>query len=67
MTAEILGLGAHIPEKVITNEELAHTVDTSDEWIRSHTGIGKRHIIAEDKTTSDMAVEAAKTALKEPE
>ena len=64
MTAEILGLGAHIPEKIITNEELAEMVDTSDEWIRSHTGIGKRHIIAEDKTTSDMAVEAAKIAIE---
>lgn len=64
MTAEILGLGAHIPENVITNDELAKTVDTSDEWIRSHTGIGKRHIIAEDKTTSDMAVEAAKIAIE---
>ncbi|MBI9105841.1 MAG: ketoacyl-ACP synthase III [Spirochaetales bacterium] len=64
MTAEILAIGAHIPERVVTNEELAKTVDTSDEWIRSHTGIGKRHIIADDKTTSDMAVEAAKTAIK---
>ncbi len=64
MTAEILGLGAHVPEKVITNEELSKIVDTSDEWIRSHTGIGKRHIIAEDKTTSDMAVEASKKALE---
>ena len=64
MTAEILGLGAHIPEKIVTNEELASTVDTSDEWIRSHTGIGKRHIIAEDKTTSDMAVGASLKAIE---
>jgi 3-oxoacyl-[acyl-carrier-protein] synthase-3 len=64
MTAEILAIGAHIPEKIVTNEELAKTVDTTDEWIRSHTGIGKRHIIADDKTTSDMAVHAAQVALK---
>ena len=64
MSAEILGLGAHIPEKILTNEELAKTVDTSDEWIRSHTGIGKRHIIADDQTTSDMAVDAALKAIE---
>ena len=63
MIAEILSIGAYVPEKVVTNEELAKSVETSDEWIRSHTGIGKRHIIAEDKTTSDMAVEAAKIAI----
>ena len=63
MTAEILGLGAHVPERIVTNDELAKTVDTSDEWIRSHTGIGKRHIIADDKTTSDMAVEASLKAI----
>lgn len=64
MTVEILGIGAHIPEKVITNDELSKLVDTSDEWIRSHTGIGKRHIIAGDKTTSDMAVHAAEIAIE---
>ena len=64
MTAEILSIGAHVPEKIITNEELSKFVDTSDEWIRSHTGIGKRHIIAEDKTTSDIAVEAANKAIE---
>ncbi len=64
MIAEILGLGAYVPEKAITNEELSKTVDTTDEWIRSHTGIGKRHIIAEDETTSDTAVKAAKIAIE---
>ncbi len=64
MTAEILGLGAYVPEKILTNEELASLVDTSDEWIRSHTGIGARHIIAKDQTTSDMAVAAAQKAIE---
>jgi 3-oxoacyl-[acyl-carrier-protein] synthase-3 len=64
MTAEILSIGAYVPEKIVTNDELAKTVDTNDEWIRSHTGIGQRHIIAEGQTTSDMAVQASKIALE---
>ncbi|MDC7126635.1 MAG: ketoacyl-ACP synthase III [Spirochaetales bacterium] len=64
MTAKILGLGAYVPEKIITNEELSKIVDTTDEWIKTHTGIEKRHIISEDQTTSDMAVAAAEQAIE---
>ena len=61
--AMILGTGRLVPERIVTNDELAKTIDTSDEWIYSHTGIQKRHIAADDETTSDMAVHAANEAL----
>ncbi|MBI9102950.1 MAG: ketoacyl-ACP synthase III [Spirochaetales bacterium] len=64
MTAEIRGIGAFIPEKVITNEDLCKTVDTTDEWIKSHTGIEKRHMIADEDATSDMATRAARVAME---
>ena len=64
MTAEIRGIGAFIPERTVTNDELTKTVDTTDEWIRSHTGIEKRHIIADEDATSDMATRAAEAAMK---
>lgn len=60
----IKGLGVYIPEKKVSNDELAKKIDTSDEWIFSHTGIRNRHMAAEDQTTSDMAVLAAEKALK---
>ncbi len=59
----IKGLGVYIPEKKVSNEELTKTVDTSDEWIYSHTGIKNRHMAAEDQTTADMAVASAEKAL----
>ncbi len=59
----ITGCGAYLPERILTNEELACTVDTSDEWIVSRTGIRERHLAAEGELTSDLAVAAARAAL----
>jgi 3-oxoacyl-[acyl-carrier-protein] synthase III len=59
----VRGLGSHLPEKVLTNAELAKTVDTSDEWITQRTGIRQRHIAAPDETTADLAEKAARNAL----
>jgi 3-oxoacyl-[acyl-carrier-protein] synthase-3 len=61
---KILGIGSALPKKVVTNDDLARVMDTSDEWIRSRTGIEQRHIAVEETTTS-LAVEAAKAAIKE--
>ena len=58
---KILGTGSALPEKVVTNDDLARVMDTSDEWIRTRTGIQKRHIAVKETTTS-LAVEAAKKA-----
>lgn len=60
---KILGTGSALPKKVVTNDDLAQVMDTSDEWIKSRTGIEKRHIAVEETTTS-MAVEAAKKAIE---
>ena len=59
----IAGVGGYLPERVVTNEELAQTVDTTDEWIVARTGIRERRIAAEGELTSDLAVAAAKRAL----
>jgi 3-oxoacyl-[acyl-carrier-protein] synthase III len=59
----IIGSGSYLPKHILTNEELAKTVDTNDEWIVSRTGITQRHIVAENETTSDMAYQAAKNAI----
>ncbi len=59
----IQGVGAYLPEKVLTNKELAQKVDTSDDWIVERTGIRKRHVAAEGEKTSDLAIAAAKKAL----
>ena len=59
---KFLGTGSALPKKVVSNDDLAQVMDTSDEWIRSRTGIGMRHIAVEETTTS-MAVEAAEEAL----
>lgn len=61
--AVITGVGKYLPEKVLTNYDLEEIVDTSDEWIKQRTGIEKRHIAADDQTTSDLALRAAKEAL----
>jgi 3-oxoacyl-[acyl-carrier-protein] synthase-3 len=63
MAIEIIGTGRAIPPKRVSNDDLAAKIDTSDEWIRSHTGIGNRHIAGEDTACSDLALEAAKNAL----
>ena len=62
--AAITGLGAYVPEKVLTNFDLEKIVETTDEWIRTRTGIRERHIAAPDQTTSDLALPAAQEALK---
>ena len=59
----VLGCGSYLPSRVLTNEELAHTVDTSDEWIVQRTGIHERRIAAAGETTSAMALNAARSAL----
>lgn len=61
----IAGLGSYVPERILTNNELEQMIDTSDEWIRSRTGISTRHIVAENQSTSDLACEAAKAALED--
>jgi len=61
--ASITGWGKYLPDKIMTNEDLEEIVDTSDEWIRSRTGIKQRYIADENETTSDLAFEAAKEAL----
>jgi 3-oxoacyl-[acyl-carrier-protein] synthase-3 len=62
--ARIAGTGSYLPEKVLTNDDLAKIVDTSDEWIAARTGIRERHIAAEGETTSDLAYHAATRALE---
>ena len=64
MTGKICGTGAYIPEKILDNEALSKLVDTSAEWIRSRTGIRRRHIAGEKETVAFMAGEAAKAALQ---
>ncbi|MCB0130629.1 MAG: ketoacyl-ACP synthase III, partial [Caldilineaceae bacterium] len=59
----IVGWGAYVPERVITNEDLSKLVDTNDEWIVRRTGIRERHVAASHETTSTMAVEASLRAL----
>jgi len=63
MHSRIVGTGRYLPAEVLTNAELAKRVDTSDEWIRSRTGICQRHIAAPDEKTSDLALAAAREAL----
>jgi 3-oxoacyl-[acyl-carrier-protein] synthase-3 len=60
----ITGSGSYLPEKVLTNHDLAKMMDTDDEWIRQRTGISQRHIVGDDELTSDMAVHAAHRALE---
>ncbi|MBW7895620.1 MAG: ketoacyl-ACP synthase III [Opitutaceae bacterium] len=59
----ILGTGSYAPERILTNEELSQKIETSDEWIRSRSGIRERHIAAPGEATSDMAVQAGRRAL----
>src|SRR5215469_12884600 len=64
LRSQIAGCGAYLPERVVTNLELADRLDTSDEWIRQRTGIGERRIAAPGELTSDLAVCAARRALQ---
>ena len=64
MTTRIIGTGSYVPDQIVTNDDLAKIVETSDEWIRSRTGIGERRIATAD-STSDMAARAAQAALEQ--
>ena len=59
----ITGTGSYLPKKVVTNDDLAKTMDTSDEWIKQRTGIERRHVVADGEKTSDLALAAAREAL----
>lgn len=65
IAAKITGVAGYLPPKVLTNADLEKMIDTSDEWIRTRTGIRERHIVETGKATSDMATEAAKLLLKQ--
>lgn len=62
--SKISGTGAYLPERILTNTDLEQMVDTSDEWIKTRTGISQRHIAADDETTCDLARHAAVKAIK---
>lgn len=63
MYSRIAGTGAYLPEKVLTNFDLEKMIDTTDEWIRTRTGIERRHIAAKDQATSDLSEQACRAAL----
>ncbi|MBG06575.1 MAG: 3-oxoacyl-ACP synthase [Rhodospirillaceae bacterium] len=62
--SQIIGFGSYLPQNIVTNDDLAEKIDTSDEWIRKRTGIAQRHIAADGELTSDIATNAARAALK---
>ena len=61
--ATLTGWGHYAPDRVVTNDDLAQIVDTSDEWIRTRSGIERRHFVNEDQATSDLCIEASRRAL----
>lgn len=63
--SRIAGTGRYLPERIMTNFDLEKMVDTSDEWIRTRTGVERRHIASEEQSTSDLCVDAAKIAMEE--
>ncbi|HEV2038831.1 MAG TPA: 3-oxoacyl-ACP synthase, partial [Casimicrobiaceae bacterium] len=63
MHSRIVGTGGYLPAQVLTNAELARRIDTSDEWVRSRTGICQRYIAASNEQTSDLALAASRQAL----
>jgi 3-oxoacyl-[acyl-carrier-protein] synthase III len=64
MYSRIAGTGSYLPEKILTNADLEKLIDTSDEWIRTRTGISQRHVAAEGETTTDLAEHASRRALE---
>src|SRR6476660_6065213 len=65
LRAKIVGTGAGVPERLLTNADLEKIVETSDEWITSRTGIKERHIVSEGQKFSDLATEAGRKALED--
>ena len=63
LRAVVKGVGHYLPDRVVSNADLATLVETSDEWIRSRSGIERRHFVAEGQTTSDLAIRASQAAL----
>src|SRR5262245_19347794 len=63
LRSQVAGCGGYLPERIVTNSELASRLDTSDEWIRQRTGIGERRVAASGELTSDLAYRAASRAL----
>ena len=61
--ARIIGCGAYLPEKIVTNDDLSKIVDTTDAWIRDRTGIRERRVVSEGEKTSDLALAASRAAL----
>ena len=61
--SRVIGIGASLPDNIVTNDEIAKLVDTSDEWIRDRTGIRERRIVKDGQKTSDLALEASRAAL----
>ncbi|MBS0485685.1 MAG: ketoacyl-ACP synthase III [Proteobacteria bacterium] len=64
MYSRITGTGSYLPEKILTNADMERMVDTSDEWIRTRTGITQRHIAREDQVASDLALHACQNAMQ---
>lgn len=64
VSSVITATGSYLPEKILTNDDLSKMVETTDEWIRERSGITKRHIVAKGQPTSDLAIRAAREALK---
>ena len=62
--ARIAGTGRGLPERILTNQDLEKMVETSDEWIRSRTGIERRHIVSDDETNLDLCERAARNAME---
>jgi len=63
--SKIAGTGRYLPERILTNADLEKMVETTDEWIRTRTGVERRHVAADDETTSSLCIEAAKKAIDE--
>jgi len=62
--AHVVGWGKYVPQRVLTNDDLSRMVDTSDEWIRTRTGIRQRHLVGDGEATASMAIQAAREALE---
>ena len=64
MGIRVLGTGSYLPPRVVTNDDIARSLDTTDDWIYSHTGIRSRHVADEGESTSTMAIKAARAAME---